>query len=46
MGFDFEYEQVQGIKCILLDNPLDLKVFCHALVAMQGYWRNLRVEKR
>ena len=34
------------MKCILLDNPLYLKVFCHALVAMQGYWRNLRVDKR
>ena len=27
------------IKDILLDNPLYLKVFCHALGAMQGYWR-------
>ena len=27
------------IKCILLDNPFYLKVFCHALLAMQGYWR-------
>ena len=28
------------IKCIPLDNPaLYLKIFCHALVAMLGYWR-------
>ena len=27
------------IKGILLDNPLYLKVFCHALLSMRGYWR-------
>ena len=27
------------IEDILLDNPLHLMVFCHALVAMRGYWR-------
>lgn len=27
MGFDFEYEQVQGIKCILLDVSVWLAFF-------------------